>query len=108
MAGLWAPVAVDLAGVRQVAWFQNVTVVLKFLPLCHHVPGHQLRDIGILLVPVPPDHGLAPDPLVQLLHRHRRAVLVDKAEPHAQRDDDSDNDGVGEIAGQASDRGRHQ
>jgi amino acid transporter len=33
MVGLWVPVAVNLAGVRQMAWFQNVTVVLKFLPL---------------------------------------------------------------------------
>jgi APA family basic amino acid/polyamine antiporter len=30
---LWVPAAVNLAGVRQMAWFQNVTVVLKFLPL---------------------------------------------------------------------------
>jgi basic amino acid/polyamine antiporter, APA family len=33
LVGLWVPAAVNLAGVRQVAWFQNVTVVLKFLPL---------------------------------------------------------------------------
>ncbi len=33
MVGLWVPAAVNLAGVRQMAWFQNVTVVLKFLPL---------------------------------------------------------------------------
>jgi len=31
--GLWIPALVNLAGVRQMAWFQNVTVVLKFLPL---------------------------------------------------------------------------
>lgn len=31
--GLWIPAAVNLIGVRQMAWFQNVTVVLKFLPL---------------------------------------------------------------------------
>jgi APA family basic amino acid/polyamine antiporter len=31
--GLWIPAAVNLVGVRQMAWFQNVTVVLKFLPL---------------------------------------------------------------------------
>ena len=31
--GLWVPAAINLAGVRQMAWFQNVTVVLKFLPL---------------------------------------------------------------------------
>ena len=30
---MWVPAAVNLAGVRQMAWFQNVTVVLKFLPL---------------------------------------------------------------------------
>jgi basic amino acid/polyamine antiporter, APA family len=33
LIGLWVPAAVNLAGVRQMAWFQNVTVVLKFLPL---------------------------------------------------------------------------
>ncbi len=31
--GLWVPAAINLAGVRQMAWFQNVTVVLKFVPL---------------------------------------------------------------------------
>ncbi len=33
LAGLWIPAAVNLAGLRNLAWFQNVTVVLKFLPL---------------------------------------------------------------------------
>ena len=33
LTGLWIPALVNLAGVRQVAWFQNLTVVLKFLPL---------------------------------------------------------------------------
>ena len=33
LTGLWIPALVNLAGVRQMAWFQNVTVVLKFLPL---------------------------------------------------------------------------
>ena len=33
LLGLWVPVALNLAGLRQMAWFQNVTVVLKFLPL---------------------------------------------------------------------------
>src|SRR5215471_2863453 len=33
LTGLWVPAFVDLAGVRQMAWFQNLTVVLKFLPL---------------------------------------------------------------------------
>lgn len=33
LAGLWVPALVNLGGVRQMAWFQNVTVVLKFLPL---------------------------------------------------------------------------
>ena len=33
LLGLWVPAVVNLAGVRQMAWFQNVTVVLKFLPL---------------------------------------------------------------------------
>jgi basic amino acid/polyamine antiporter, APA family len=33
LTGLWVPAAINLAGVRQMAWFQNLTVVLKFLPL---------------------------------------------------------------------------
>ena len=33
LIGLWVPAAVNLAGVRNMAWFQNLTVVLKFLPL---------------------------------------------------------------------------
>ena len=33
LTGLWVPAAINLGGVRQMAWFQNLTVVLKFLPL---------------------------------------------------------------------------
>jgi len=33
LVGLWVPATVNLAGVRKMAWFQNTTVVLKFLPL---------------------------------------------------------------------------
>jgi basic amino acid/polyamine antiporter, APA family len=33
LAGLWVPAAVNLAGIRQAAWLQNLTVVLKYLPL---------------------------------------------------------------------------
>jgi basic amino acid/polyamine antiporter, APA family len=33
LLGLWVPAAVNLVGLRQMAWFQNITVVLKFLPL---------------------------------------------------------------------------
>jgi basic amino acid/polyamine antiporter, APA family len=33
LLGLWIPAALNLAGIRNVAWFQNLTVVLKFLPL---------------------------------------------------------------------------
>ncbi|NYI42751.1 APC family permease [Demequina lutea] len=33
LVGLWVPAAINLAGVRQMSWFQNVTVVLKFVPL---------------------------------------------------------------------------
>ena len=33
LVGLWVPAIVNLAGARQMAWFQNITVVLKFLPL---------------------------------------------------------------------------
>ncbi len=33
MIGLWIPATINIVGVRQMAWFQNLTVVLKFLPL---------------------------------------------------------------------------
>ena len=33
LTGLWIPAAINLAGLRSMAWFQNATVVLKFLPL---------------------------------------------------------------------------
>jgi APA family basic amino acid/polyamine antiporter len=33
LTGLWIPAVINLAGVRQMAWFQTVTVVLKFVPL---------------------------------------------------------------------------
>ncbi len=33
LVGLWVPALINLAGVRQMAWFQNVRVVLKFVPL---------------------------------------------------------------------------
>ncbi len=33
MVGLWVPAVINLVGIRQMAWFQNITVVLKFLPL---------------------------------------------------------------------------
>ena len=33
LTGLWIPAIINLAGIRQMAWFQNLTVVLKFVPL---------------------------------------------------------------------------
>ena len=33
LTGLWIPAFINLAGIRQMAWFQNLTVVLKFVPL---------------------------------------------------------------------------
>jgi basic amino acid/polyamine antiporter, APA family len=33
MTGLWIPALVNLGGLRGMAWFQNVTVLLKYLPL---------------------------------------------------------------------------
>jgi APA family basic amino acid/polyamine antiporter len=33
LIGLWVPAIVNLTGVRQMAWLQNTTVVLKFVPL---------------------------------------------------------------------------
>ena len=31
--GLWIPAAINLVSIKNMAWFQNLTVVLKFLPL---------------------------------------------------------------------------
>jgi len=33
LSGLWIPAFVNLGGLRGMAWFQNVTVLLKYLPL---------------------------------------------------------------------------
>lgn len=33
LVGLWVPAAINLASIRNMAWFQNLTVVLKFVPL---------------------------------------------------------------------------
>ena len=33
LTGLWIPAIINLVGIRQMAWFQNLTVVLKFVPL---------------------------------------------------------------------------
>jgi APA family basic amino acid/polyamine antiporter len=33
MTGLWIPAAINIGGIRGMAWFQNVTVVLKYIPL---------------------------------------------------------------------------
>ena len=33
VTGLWIPAIVNLAGVRQMKWFQNLTVIFKFVPL---------------------------------------------------------------------------
>jgi len=33
LIGLWIPAAINLGGLRQTAWLQNITVVLKYLPL---------------------------------------------------------------------------
>jgi amino acid transporter len=33
VVGLWIPAATDLVGIKQMAWFQNVSVVLESLPL---------------------------------------------------------------------------
>ncbi len=33
MVGLWVPALINITGVRNIGWFQNVTVVLKFIPL---------------------------------------------------------------------------
>ena len=67
MVGLWVPAVVNLAGIRQMAWFQNVTVVLKFLPLLFvGVVGWFFVEIG----PLRPVQRLGRQPLQR--HRHRR------------------------------------
>jgi basic amino acid/polyamine antiporter, APA family len=33
LVGLWIPAGINLAGIRDTAWLQNITVVLKYLPL---------------------------------------------------------------------------
>lgn len=33
LLGLWIPAAINIAGIRSMAWVQNITVVLRFLPL---------------------------------------------------------------------------
>jgi len=33
MVGLWIPAFINLSGVKNLGWFQNVTTVLKFIPL---------------------------------------------------------------------------
>ena len=33
LVGLWVPAFINLSGVKNLGWFQNVTVVLKFIPL---------------------------------------------------------------------------
>ena len=49
LVGLWVPAIINLAGVRQMAWFQNVTVVLKFLPLLFvGIVGWAFVDFGEL------------------------------------------------------------
>ncbi|HVS66917.1 MAG TPA: amino acid permease [Mycobacteriales bacterium] len=33
MVGLWVPAIINISGIRRLAWFQNATVILKFIPL---------------------------------------------------------------------------
>jgi len=33
MVGLWVPAFINLSGVKNLGWFQNITTVLKFIPL---------------------------------------------------------------------------
>jgi basic amino acid/polyamine antiporter, APA family len=44
MIGLWLPAAVNLAGLRSIAWFQILTTVLKFLPLLF------IATVGLLFI----------------------------------------------------------
>ncbi|MQA79675.1 MAG: hypothetical protein GEV10_14540 [Streptosporangiales bacterium] len=55
LASLWIPAVVNLIGVRQMAWFQNLTVVLTFAPLlfCVSSTGSRRSSSG---TPVSHDH----------------------------------------------------
>jgi basic amino acid/polyamine antiporter, APA family len=44
LAGLWVPAAVNLIGLRSIAWFQIVTTVVKFVPLLF------VATIGLLFI----------------------------------------------------------
>ena len=44
LAGLWLPAAVNLAGLRSIAWFQILTTVIKFIPLLF------IATVGLLFV----------------------------------------------------------
>ena len=86
MTGLWIPAAINLVGVRQMAWFQNVTVVLKFLPLLDRGRGRLVLRQGVELRSV---QRLRRQPLQRDRHRcrrrlvllHRRRMRLDRRRP---------------------------
>ena len=88
LTGLWIPAAINLAGVRQMAWFQNVTVVLE-VP-APAAGGHVrvvLRPVGQLR----PVQRLGREPVRRGQHGcrcgpvllHRRRVRLDRRRPGA-------------------------
>ena len=73
MTGLWIPAAINLVGVRQMAWFQNITVVLKFLPLAVvGVVGWFFVKIG----PLRPVQRHRREPLQRDRDRRRRGAVL--------------------------------
>ena len=44
LVGLWVPAAVNLAGLRSIAWFQIVTTIVKFVPLLF------IATVGLLFI----------------------------------------------------------
>ena len=73
MVGLWVPAIINLVGIRQMAWFQNVTVVLKFLPLLF------VGDRRLVLRrerPLRSLQRLGRQPLQRHRHRRRRGPLL--------------------------------
>ena len=74
LLGLWVPALVNLAGVHQMAWFQNLTVVLKFPAAAAGRRGRVvLRPVGELR----PVQRLRRQPVRRDRDRGRRgAVLV--------------------------------
>jgi hypothetical protein len=88
---------------------QDGLVALQLVGLQQpQVAGHQVAHVQALLAAVAPDQRLVADACVQRRDRQLGAVLVDKAQAHAQRHDRGDDGPVGGVAGGRRDARRGQ